>query len=230
MSDIATFLGEIAARVVRNLIDGGHPGVRLQNVTAFSPEAFLKHLNSDPRPRVAVAGSSARDLARKTRFPEALLTDDLAKATEWRNDNKVTGTVVVIAFGEEERLGSFHRFTEIRDRDLYHEICRLAETTVCPNKVQTDWWSVLSKAEVIRQVSVFRLASYYLFLLSKPRHIPDASRDGLYHLGLLPSREFFEHASPAQLLRNLHLLRQLTNRIEILSNVSVRRNHPWQPC
>ncbi len=101
---------------------------------------------------------------------------------------------------------------------VYQEICRLAEATVCPNKVQTDWWSVLSKAEVIRQVSVFRLASYYLFLLSKPRHIPDASRDGLYHLGLLPSREFFEHASPAQLLRNLHLLRQLTNRIEILSN------------
>ena len=98
----------------------------------------------------------------KTNFPEALLTDDLSQATEWRNDNKVTGTVVVIAFGEEERLGSFHRFTEIRDRDLYQEICRLAEATVCPNKVQTDWWSVLSKAEVIRQVSVFRLASITL--------------------------------------------------------------------
>ncbi len=129
MIDITAFLGEIAARVVRNLIDRSHPGIRLQNVTAFSPEAFLKHLNSDPRPRVAVAGGSARDLARKTNFPEALLTDDLSQATEWRNDNKVTGTVVVIAFGEEERLGSFHRFTEIRDRDLYPVVSTKNSTT-----------------------------------------------------------------------------------------------------
>ena len=70
----------------------------------------------------------------------------------------------------------------------------------------------------MRQVSVFRLASYYLYLKSKSKQIPEASRNGLFHLGILPSKEFFEHASPAQLLRNYQANRQLTNRIEILSS------------
>ena len=172
MSQVQAFLGEIAAKVVRNRMEQNHPGIRLQNVTSFNPEEFLKELNSDPLPRVAVAGASIPDLSRKTKYPAHLLTSDLAQATEWRNDTKVTETVVVIALGEEERLGSFHRFSEVRDRDLYLEICRLAEETVCPNKVQLDWWSVLRKSDVIRQTSVFRLASYYLYLRSKSKQIP----------------------------------------------------------
>lgn len=192
MSQVQDFLGEIAAKVVRHRMEQNHPGIRLQNVTSFNAEEFLKELNSDPLPRVAVAGASIADLSRKTKYPANLLTSDLAQATEWRNDSKVTETVVVIALGEEERLGSFHRFSEVRDRDLYLEICRVAEETVCPNKVQLDWWAVLRKGDVIRQTSVFRLASYYLYLRSKSKQIPDASRNGLYHLGLLPAREFFE--------------------------------------
>jgi hypothetical protein len=218
MTDVQAFLGEIVGKVVRKLIDRGHPGVRLQNVTTFSPETMLRQLNIDPRPRVAVAGAAVADLARKTKYPPAQLTADLAEATEWRNNPKVTETVVIVSFGEEERLGSFHRFTEVQDRELYQEICETALAEVCPNDVQSSWWQVLAKPEVRRQISVYRLASYFLHLKAKPKKIPEASRDGLYLLGLLPSKEFFEHPTPAQLLRNLNSNRQLINRIEILNN------------
>lgn len=218
MSAIEEFLGEVVSRVVRGMMERGHPGIRLQNVTPFDPVSFLSSLNSGLRPRVAIAGASVNELIRKTKFPPNLLTSDLAVATEWRNDPGVTETVIIVAFGEEERLGSFHRFAEVRDIELYREICELGREALCPNRVQSDWWLVLSKMEVSRQVSVHRLASYYLFLKSKAKHIPEASREGLYHLGLLPSREFFEHASQSQLLKNFRANRQLTNRIELLSN------------
>src|SRR5206468_1898609 len=136
------------------------------------------------------------------------VTGDLAVGTEWRNDAAVTDPVIVVAFGEEERLGSFHRFAQVRDRDLYQAICRFAENALCPNQALKDWWSVLAKAEVMRQVSVSRLAEYGLFLQGGRARLPQASREGLYLLGLLPSREFFEHASRSQLLRNYHANRQ----------------------
>ena len=63
-----------------------------------------------------------------------------------------------------------------------------------------------------------RLASYFLYLKNKPKQIPESSRDGLFLLGLLPSREFFDRPTPAQLSRNLNANRQLINRIEILNN------------
>jgi hypothetical protein len=217
MTDVQAFLGEIVGKVVRGLIERGHPGVRLQNVTAFNPETMLGRLNTDPRPRVAIAGRAVADLARKAKYPAALLTADLSQATEWRNDPKVTDTVVVVSFAEEERLGSFHRFAEVHDRELYQQICETALEEVCPNDVQTTWWRVLAKPEVRRQISVYRLASYLLHLKARPKKIPEASRDGLYLLGLLPSKEFFEHPTPAQLLRNLNANRLVTNRIEILN-------------
>lgn len=219
MKSVDVFLGEVAARVVSSLIDRGHSGIRLQNTSTFSCEAFLQNLRGSPKPRVAVVvGSSVQDLSRKGKYPKNLLTTDLAVATEWRNDREVSEAVVIIALGEEERLGTFHRFTEVQDRDLYREICRIAKETLCPNDVQTHWWTVLSKPEVMRQLSVFRLASYFVFLESKPKQIPEASRDGLYLLGLLPSKGFFEHATPAELLRTFYANRQLIGRIEILSN------------
>lgn len=218
MTDVQAFLGEIAGKVVRALIERKHPGVRLQHVTTFSPETMLRQLNSDPRPRVVIAGGAVADLARKTKYPAALLTADLSDAAEWRNDPKVTDTVVVVSFAEEERLGSFHRFTEVHDRELYQEICETALAELCPNDVQTTWWRVLAKPEVRRQLSVYRLASYFLHLKARPKKIPETSRDGLYLLGLLPSKQFFEHPTPAQLLRNLNNNRQLINRIEILNN------------
>lgn len=218
MTDVQAFLGETVGKVVRALIERRHPGIRLQNVTTFSPETLLRHLNKEPRPRVAIAGGAVGHLIRKTKFPAALLTADLSEATEWRNDPRVNETVVIVSFSEEERLGSFHRFTEVRDRELYQEICETAFAEVCPNDVQTNWWRVLGRPEVRRQISVYRLAAYFLFLQAKPKKIPDASRDGLYLLGLLPSKEFFEHPTPAQLLRNLNNNRHLTNRIEILNN------------
>ncbi|MEQ1907443.1 MAG: hypothetical protein ABMA15_01385 [Vicinamibacterales bacterium] len=219
MKAVDVFLGEVVARTASRLIAAGHSGIRLQNTSAFSCEAFLENITSSPKPRVAaVVGSTAQELSRKGRYPAKLLTTDLAVAAEWRNDPKVTETVVVVALGEEERLGTFHRFTEVQDHDLYKEICALAKATLCPNDVQTHWWAVLARPEAMRQLSVHRLASYFVFLESQPKQIPEASRDGLYLLGLLPSKGFFERSTPAELLRNFNANRQLINRIEILSN------------
>jgi hypothetical protein len=218
MTDVKDFLGGIVADVVRRLIAKGHPGIRLLNVTAFDPGAMLKHLPA-PQPRVAVAGGNVAALAKATKYPPKLLTAELADATDWRNDPAVTDPVVIVSFSEEERLGSFHRFTEVRDRDLYQAICDAARKELCPNTVQETWWDVLSRTEVSRLISVYRLAAYFLYLNGRAKHIPEASRDGLYLLGLLPSKEFFDHRStPVQLLRNLRNNRQLTNRIEILNN------------
>jgi|GEM_PF-2889328 len=219
MSDVESFVGEVAASVVRRLIDRGHPGIRLQNVTSFNPATLLEKLRDiTPVPRVAVAGENATSLAKASKYPQAALTADLAVATEWRNDPKVKESVIVVSFGEEERLGSFHRFTEVRDRDLYREICELALSIVCPNEVLKHWWQVLERADAGRQISVFRLASYLLYLKSRPKQIPEASREGLFHLGLLPSTEFFENSTPAGLIRSLIANRLLIEKIEILGN------------
>ncbi len=219
MSNVESFIGEVAAGVVRRLIDRGHPGVRLQNVTGFSPASLLHGLrNLKPVPRVAVPGGDAASLVKASKYPQDALTTDLAVATEWRNDPKVQDSVIVVSFGEEERLGSFHRFTEVRDRDLYQEICEIAFATVCPNEVLKRWWQVLERTDARRQISVFRLASYLLYLKGRPGQIPEASREGLFHLGLLPSREFFENSTPAGLKRSFNANRLLINRIEVLGN------------
>lgn len=219
MKSVEVFLGEVVARIVSRLIAKGHPGIRLQNTSAFSVETFLENVTSSPKPRVAaVIGVTAHDLAKKGKYPAKLITTELAVAAEWRNDPKVAEAVVVIALGEEERLGTFHRFVEVQDHDLYREICATAHETLCPNDVQTHWWTVLGRPDVMRQLSVQRLASYFVFLESRPKQIPEASRDRLYLLGLLPSRSFFERSSPAELLRSFNANRQLINRIEILSN------------
>lgn len=219
MSDVESFLGTVAAGVVGRYVDRGHPGIRLQNVTSFSPASFLGDLRDGTLvPRVAVAGENAASLARASNYPTNKLTTDLAVATEWRNDSNVTESVIIVSFGEEERLGSFHRFTEVRDRDIYQEICEIASSSVCPNEVLKRWWQVLARADVRRQISVYRLASYLLYLKGRPGKIPEASREGLFHLGLLPSKEFFEHSTPAQLKRNLNDNRLLIGRIEVLAN------------
>ncbi|GDX92033.1 hypothetical protein LBMAG46_20400 [Planctomycetia bacterium] len=219
MSNVESFIGVVAASMVRRLIDRGHPGIRLQNVTGFSPASLLEGLHDiKPVPRVAVAGENAAGLAKASKYPKGALTTDLAVATEWRNDPNVKESVIVVSFGEEERLGSFHRFTEVRDRDLYQEICNIALSTVCPNEVLKRWWQVLEQTDARRQISVFRLASYFLYVKGRPGQIPDASREGLFHLGLLPSKEFFENSTPAGLKRSFNANRLLINRIEILSN------------
>lgn len=87
---------------------------------------------------------------------------------------------------------------QVAHRELYEQICETALEDVCPNDVQTTWWRVLAKPEVRRQTSVYRLASYFLHMKARPKKIPEASRDGLYVLGLLPSKEFFEHPTAAR--------------------------------
>jgi hypothetical protein len=75
----------------------------------------------------------------------------------------------------------------------------------------------------MRQLSVRRLAEYLLYLDSNKQRLPDAAREGLYILGLLPSHTFFDHASPNQLLKHFHSNRQLLSRIETLSNTDRNR-------
>jgi hypothetical protein len=221
MSAVVEFLGAVAGNVVATFARQRHSGIRLQHITPFSAESFLRTLSDDLAVRVILAGTSREDirlLCKKAKFPEARTTGDLALGTEWRNDPRVQEPIVLVAFGEEERLGSFHRFTPVRDHDLYHAICTMALERLCPNQVLRDWWTVLRRAEVRRQISVLRLASYFLALEAQSKRLPEASRKQLHHLGLLPSREFFDRSSPSQLLRNFRLNRQFAARIELLAN------------
>jgi hypothetical protein len=221
MSPEADFLGGVAADVVARRIEEGHLGIFVQEVTSFTYATFLQQLKPKAQPRVAFAdldGSEVRTLCKKARYPEELITGDLAQATSWRNDPRIAEAVVVVAFGEEERLGSFHRFSAVRDRDLYLAICDRAEAELCPNAVLSAWWKVLRRPEVMRQLSVHRIALYFLTLEADKKRLPHVSREALYLLGLLPSRTFFEHASVPQLVKNYRADRQLAARIEILSN------------
>ena len=161
---------------------------------------------------------SAQELSRKGKYPAKLLTTDLAVAAEWRNDPKVTETVVVVALGEEERLGTFHRFTEVQDHDLYREICAIAKATLCPNDVQTHWWAFSrgprrcgnSPCIASRPISFFWNRNQSRF----QRRRATAFTFSAY----CRRRGFFERSTPAELLRSFNANRQLINRIEILSN------------
>ena len=218
MNEVSEFLGIITAKVVSRLLDAGKTGIRIHNVTPFDPATMLKELTHNTcLPRIAIAGISVHALAKQTQYPSQLLTDLLATATKWRNDPKMKEPLVVISLEEEERFGSFHRFTEVRDRDLYHEICKCAKYQLCPNEVQDKWWKVLDHAHLAREISVYRLASYFLYIQAQVANIPDASKEGLHLLGMLPSRTFFNQASEPQLRRNIKKNRDLTSRIEILN-------------
>jgi hypothetical protein len=216
--NVQVFLGDVVASIIHSLIAKGHLGIRIQNVTEFDPVWMLKHLLKGSCPRVAITGSSIKELSRQSKYPLALLTGDLAQAAVWRNDPKVSDPVVIVSGSEEERLGTFHRFTEIRDHDLYLGVCEKSLKEICPNEVLKRWWNLLRRPEIIRQTSVYRLASYYLYVKGRPAEVPDASRDGVYLLGLLPSRAMFEQPTASQLFRNFITNKQLVNRIEILSN------------
>lgn len=229
MSEVSEFLGKIAGTAVTRLLTQGHTGIRLQDVTTFAPEPFL-HALSDVGPvRVIFAGSSAADvraLCRRAKFPESRATADLSKGTDWRNDPNVSDPLILIAFTEEERLGSFHRFVSVLDQHLYRLVCELGTQNLSPNQVLLDWWSnVLGRVDMVRQIPVHRLAAYYLALEAQSQRLPEASRECLHHLGLLPSREFFERASPAQIVSNVRANRLMTMRIELLSKADRDRLH-----
>ncbi len=77
---------------------------------------------------------------------------------------------------------------------------------------------MLNRKDIMRQVSVRRLAEYVLYLRQNNTRLPEAAREGLYILGMLPSRTFFDHISAGQLQKKFHNNRALLARIETLSN------------
>ena len=220
-------LGDVAAVVVVKLIARGETGIRLQDITPFSYEPFLLGTAKSPvKPRVILAGvkpAEAKQLAKKTGFSPNQLTGDLELGAEWRNDGTITGPVVLVAFAEEEKLGTFHRFAPVRDQHVYAALCARTEQELSPNQVLAEWWKVLARRDIMRQVSVRRLAEYSLYLGRNNKRLPEAAREGLYILGMLPSRTFFDHPSSAQLQKKFHANRALLARIETLSSTDRNR-------
>lgn len=216
--DAAGFIGKIVANVAEGLIKRGNFGVKVHSVTEFDVVGMLSSLTGTPKPRVAVSGANVRKLAQASGYSGSLLTADLAVATGWRNDPNSKDPVIIVSVGEEERLGSFHRFKEIEDRAIYQAICDHAVGTVCPNEVLKRWWAVLRRKEVARHISVYRLALYWIYVAESKGQIPEASREGLFLLGLLPSRTVFDQSTPENLFRSFSRIRALTNRIEVISS------------
>jgi hypothetical protein len=223
----AELLGDVAAEVVCGLIRKGETGMRLLEITPLEYNPFLRALvRSDVHPRVVLAGmkaAEAKQLAVKSHFPPSHLTGDLELGTSWRNDPSVSDPIVVVSFAEEEKLGTFHRFAPIRDQHLYQTLCERARRDLAPNQVLAAWWDVMARREIMRQLSVRRLAEYVLYLNSNTQRLPDAAREGLYILSLLPSHTFFDHASSNQLFKQFQANRQLLSRIETLSNTDRNR-------
>lgn len=215
-------LGTTAADVVAEFFRRGETGVRLVEVTPFDADAFLRRLKiAVGDARVVWAGltiAQTTALSRSARFPAARLTGDLEVGTQWRNDPRSADPIVVVSFEELEKLGTFHRFASIKDHHLYSTLCTFAETQFCPNQALASWWVVLKRRETMRQISVRRLANYCIFLGENAGRLPEATREGLYLLGLLPARSFFDHASDSELRRRFQINRGLASRIELLSN------------
>jgi hypothetical protein len=220
-------MGDVAASVVEGLIARGETGVRLQDITPFNYEAFLSRIAERGLPiRLILAGAKAaeiRQLRKLSGFDSTTLTGDLELGTEWRNDAAITEPIVMVAFGEEERLGSFHRFTPVRDHNLYAALCARCRADLGPNQVLAEWWNVLARKDVMRQLSVRRLAEYAVYLTNNKERLPEAAREALYILGMLPSKTFFNHASSGQLVRQFDSNRALLARIETLSSADRNR-------
>ena len=116
-------------------------------------------------------------------------------------------------------MGTFHRFAPIKDHNLYEALCLRAEKNLSPNQSLAEWWTVLrKKAEIRRQISVRRLAEYCLLLQENRNRLPEAAREGLYLLGMLPSRSFFGRPSEKEYQRDFNANRALLARIETLSS------------
>lgn len=216
-------LGEIAGACVLELIARGETGIRLQETTPFSIGAFLESIvGSAAHAHVIVAGitpQELRTLSKASGFPIKQMTGNLEVGTEWRNSEQFDGPVVLVAFAEEEKLGTFHRFTPIKDHNLYETLCIRAQRDLSPNQSLAEWWTVLrKKADIRRQISVRRLAEYCLLLQDNKNRLPDAAREGLYLLGMLPSRSFFGHPSEREYQKDFNANRALLARIETLSN------------
>jgi hypothetical protein len=214
-------LGTVAAEVVLDLIGRGETGLRLIEVTQFDYMSFLNAMVASASfPHVVLAGRPASELKRLatgTGFPLSQMTGDLEVGTAWRNDPMMKGTIVVVSFAEEEKLGTFHRFTAVKDHDLYQGLCRKGLAELGPNEVLTAWWKLLMRRDVERQLSVRRLAEYLIYLQANKKSLPEAARTGLYILGMLPSRTFFDSATPGQLHKQFIANRHLLGRIEALS-------------
>jgi hypothetical protein len=220
-------VGDVAAEVVGDLVRKGATGVRLQDITPFDYVAFLTGLMLIGSPvRVILAGaktSEIKQLAHRTRFDMGSLTGELELGTEWRNDVSVTEPIIMVAFSEEERLGTFHRFTPVRDHNLYASLCNRCRRELSPNQVLAEWWQMLARKEVMRQLSVRRLAEYAVALIAEKARLPEAAREYLYVLGLLPSKTFFDQPSRAQLGRQFESNKALLARIETLSSADRNR-------
>lgn len=220
-ASLQIFLGKVVAKAIEGHLGVGRSDLRLIDLSEFDLPSMLREVTQlcDPLPKIAIAGEDVRDLARASGYPRNLITGSLSTAASWRNDSDALHPRIVIGCSDDEKLGTFHRYTPITDQLLFQIICARAidDSGVCPNDVLRLWWRVLGSATISRVVSVQRLARYFLAISESGGDVPVASRDALYLLGLFRSELFFDGATHATLVRNFRTNQSLVERVESLS-------------
>jgi hypothetical protein len=220
-ASLQIFLGKVVAKAIQKHLEVGRSDLRLIDVSEFDIPSMLREVARlcDPLPKIAIAGEDVRDLVRASGYPRNLITGSLSTAASWRNDSDAVHPRIVIGSSDDEKLGTFHRYTPITDHFLFQSICDQAinDSGVCPNDVLRLWWRVLGSATISRVVSVQRVARYFLAISESGDDAPVASREALYLLGLFRSELFFDGATHATLVRNFRTNQSLVERVESLS-------------
>ncbi len=198
-------------------MDQGHPGVKVANCDRVRPGSDVKVVKPRPKTARCHRQRSVRDLLRATKYPADLLQRILLtqrtgatipkSSTRWSSWRSAKKSVW------ERFIVSPRSTTGTSTRRFAKQPSRKSVPTKCCANGGRRLTHGNSPADLRLPTP-----SYFLHLKSMPKHIPEASRDGLYLLGLLPSKEFFDKSTPVQLHRNFNNNLQLTHRIEILNN------------
>lgn len=235
MTQLENTTGEVIARAILSHAKAGAFGVLVVDMPEFEPTTLLAAL----RPgkiglRLAMPGysptvtKSLKDAAQRAGFNEGTFVTTVEGAERWRNDARISDTIVVVAPREIPKLNSLNRFQTLSADELYKQVCREGLERLGVNEAQKQLWRALSHKQVTRAIPLEGLLTYFGELeqtLSKSGEgvLPTQSRELLYLLGLLPDQELFTSPTAAKIAQRLLENQRVVDQVEVLSRADRQR-------
>lgn len=234
MTQLETTTGEVIARAILSHAEAGAFGVLVKDMPEFEPTALLAALRPGLGLRVAMPGysptvtKSLKDAARRAGFSEGTFVTTVEGAERWRNDARISDTIVVVAPREIPKLNSLNRFQTLSADELYKQVCREGLERLGVNEAQKQLWRALSHKQVTRAIPLEGLLTYFGELeqaLSKSGEevLPTHSRELLYLLGLLPDQDLFTSPTAAKIAQRLLENQRVVDQLEVLSRADRQR-------
>lgn len=189
----ARLLGELCVEVAR---EPGRIGAFAENMPSLDPSAFVRAIaEGSPGARIAVLGAG------KTRLPTSksvLLTTDPAAANRWRNDADVRrgAAVFVLAAGQTAKLNSLRSALQlVTAADLRRAaVQRSIEAMRSPEREQL--WRLFGARTA--DIPTSKLLDFAASIEGATHsQLPDAERDNLWRIGLVPSNALLAANGPA---------------------------------